>query len=75
MTEIADHPQLVERDRWQDVGSPVGPISMLVPPVEMSGVVPRMDPIPDVGDHTESILGDLGISPEKVAELHREGAI
>lgn len=75
MTEIADHPQLVERDRWQDVGSPVGPIPMLLPPVGMSGVEPRMDPIPDVGDHTDTILGDLGISPEKVAELHREGAV
>lgn len=75
MTEIADHPQLVERDRWQEVDSPVGPIPMLVPPVEMSGVTPRMDPIPGVGDHTEAILGDLGIGPEKVAELHREGTI
>ncbi|WP_193086641.1 CaiB/BaiF CoA transferase family protein [Brevibacterium aurantiacum] len=75
MTEIADHPQLVERDRWQEVGSPVGPIQMLVPPVEMSGVKPRMDPIPGVGEHSADILGGLGFSPEKIAELQSEGVI
>lgn len=75
MTEIADHPQLTERGRWKEVGSPVGPISMLLPPVEMSGVTPRMDPIPDAGEQSEAILGDLGLDPEKIGELRREGVI
>src|SRR5699024_8739480 len=44
MSEIADHPQLTERDRWREVATPAGPIPMLIPPVEMSGVEPRLDP-------------------------------
>lgn len=75
MTEIAEHPQLSDRGRWRDVSSPVGPIPMLVPPVEMSGVDYRMDPIPDVGQHTDTILGDLGLSTEQVDSLRGEGAI
>lgn len=57
--EIADvlsHPQLAERDRWTEIGSPVGPLKALYPPVIMPGRAPRMDPIPAVGEHTAQIL-------------------
>lgn len=75
MSEIADHPQLTERGRWHHVDTPAGPISMLAPPVEMSGVGCRMDPIPAVGQNSESILGELGMDAEKIGELQHEGVI
>lgn len=75
MSEIADHPQLVERGRWQEVATPAGPISMLTPPVEMSGVKYRMDPIPDVGQQTHDILGELGRDVEEISGLQHEGVI
>ena len=54
------HPQLAGRDAWRQVDSPVGWIPALVPPVRMEGVEPRMDAIPSVGQHRESILAELG---------------
>jgi crotonobetainyl-CoA:carnitine CoA-transferase CaiB-like acyl-CoA transferase len=34
-----------------------------------------MDPIPDVGEHTDSVLSSLGYSAREIAELRAEGAI
>ncbi|MSQ27889.1 MAG: CoA transferase [Dehalococcoidia bacterium] len=69
------HPQLKERNRWREVGSAVGPLWALRPPVTMDGVEPRMDPIPAVGEHTNAILAELGYSAAAVAGLRRQGAI
>ncbi|MEO8452585.1 MAG: CaiB/BaiF CoA-transferase family protein [Gemmatimonadota bacterium] len=73
--EFVDHPQLAARDRWRDVVSPGGPISMMLPPVTVEGVEPAMGPIPRVGQHTDEILTELGFSPETIAELHKTGAV
>ncbi|GAA2006938.1 CaiB/BaiF CoA-transferase family protein [Brevibacterium samyangense] len=64
MSELATHPQLLERDRWHPVDTEAGPIEMLLPPVAMDGVEYRMDPIPAVGAHTEAILREFGFAPE-----------
>lgn len=73
--EFASHPQLLARDRWRDVGSPVGPIRALIPPVTIPGIEPRMDPIPAAGEHTESVLRELGFNPERIAGFRRNGII
>ncbi|WP_055543423.1 CaiB/BaiF CoA transferase family protein, partial [Streptomyces neyagawaensis] len=31
--DLAEHPQLAARDRWREVGSPVGPLRALLPPI------------------------------------------
>jgi crotonobetainyl-CoA:carnitine CoA-transferase CaiB-like acyl-CoA transferase len=62
MNEFMQHPQLTARERWREVGSPVGPLRMLIPPVGIDGVDPVMGPIPEVGEHTEAILRELGFS-------------
>jgi itaconate CoA-transferase len=56
VAEVLEHPQLAARERWTEVGSPAGPIRSLLPPITLPGRAPRLDPIPDVGEHTESIL-------------------
>jgi itaconate CoA-transferase len=58
--ELLDHPQLQARDRWREVGSPAGPIHALLPPAVISGAEVVMAPIPEVGEHTASILSELG---------------
>ena len=63
MNQVADlvaHPQLSARDRWREVGSPVGPLPALRPVAVFAGFGERMDPIPSVGQHTEAILAELG---------------
>ena len=41
--EFLEHPQLTARGRWTEVGSEVGSLRALPPPVLMEGVEPRMD--------------------------------
>jgi crotonobetainyl-CoA:carnitine CoA-transferase CaiB-like acyl-CoA transferase len=75
VAELADHPQLVERRRWRTIGSPVGPIRALVPPVCMDDVDPVMSPIPAVGEHTDAVLRELGVDDKTIAEWRRDGVV
>ena len=75
MTEVAQHPQLLARGRWQPVDTPAGPIDMLLPPVTHSDVDYRMDPIPAVGQHSDALLTELGRTPEQIAQLRESGAV
>jgi itaconate CoA-transferase len=70
-----DHPQLEARDRWREVGSPVGPLRALLPPATMDGAEPVMAPIPSVGEHTGKILAELGYDADAVAALRRSAAV
>lgn len=60
LPEVLGHPQLVERGRWSEVDSPAGPVATLLPPIILSGRSPRLDPIPDVGQHTDAVLAEFG---------------
>ena len=58
------HEQLHARGRVQSVGSPNGPVMSFLPALTLPGVSPRMDPVPDVGEHNEAILRELGLTGE-----------
>jgi itaconate CoA-transferase len=73
--DFVDHPQLEARNRWREVASPVGPLRALVPPVTIDATEPIMAPIPEVGEHTDAILEELGYSEEAVASLRQRSAI
>lgn len=69
---IADlwaHPQLQARDRWAEIDSPGGRIAALLPPAVHDGFGPRMDAVPSLGAHTESILRELGHDDAALARL------
>ena len=70
--EFVDHPQLEARDRWREVDSPAGPLRALLPPVTTYSYEAAMRPIPDVGEHTTTILEELGLQPLEIASLRRE---
>jgi crotonobetainyl-CoA:carnitine CoA-transferase CaiB-like acyl-CoA transferase len=74
-TEMLDHPQLVERSRWREVGSPVGPVLGLLPPPESADWDWRLEPIPALGEHTEQVLAELGVGSAELAEMRAAGAI
>jgi itaconate CoA-transferase len=59
-----EHPQLHQRGRVTQVGSPSGPLTSFLPPVTIPGVMPVMGPVPAVGEHTQAILAELGL-PER----------
>jgi crotonobetainyl-CoA:carnitine CoA-transferase CaiB-like acyl-CoA transferase len=73
--EFLDHPQLAARGKWTMVESPAGPLRALVPPFGFSDVEPRMGPIPEVGEHTDGILTELGFSLDTIAAWRSAGII
>ncbi len=73
--EFLDHPQLAARRRWRDVDSPAGPLRALLPPYDLEGVEPVMGPIPEVGQHTDAILEELGVDAATVAAWREAGIV
>ncbi|MFE2534992.1 CaiB/BaiF CoA transferase family protein [Streptomyces sp. NPDC059371] len=76
VTEVAEHPQLAARNRWREVGSPVGPLRALLPPITLpGGEEARMGSVPRLGEHTGAVLRALGMTDADVAELRRDGVV
>lgn len=72
--EVAEHPQFAARDRWREVGSPVGPLRALLPPITLpGGDEARMGDVPALGEHTEALLRAVGMTGEEIAALRRDG--
>ena len=57
--EFAAHPQLEARDRWREVGTPAGPVRVLLPPVTVPGREAAMGAVPALGEHTDSVLAEF----------------
>ncbi len=75
MAALWAHPQLKARNRWRSVDSPAGPIPALLPPGASSAYEARMDPVPALGEHTEAILREAGVSVADMARLKTDGAV
>jgi len=75
LADVWAHPQLQARARWIEVNSPSGLLPALLPPGASDVSHVRMDAVPELGQHTSSILGELGWSPQGIVQLRAEGAI
>ena len=75
MRDIWEHAQLKARARWAEVASPVGTLPALLPPGVPNTWTARMDAIPELGQHTQSILSELGYDAERITQLKSEKAI
>jgi itaconate CoA-transferase len=69
MADVWAHPQLQARERWREVGTPAGTIPALLPPGAPSAFDARMDAVPALGQHTETILRELGYDAARIGAL------
>lgn len=75
MHDVWQHPQLKARGRWSQVSTPNGFVPALLPPGKTDAYAPRMDPVPGLGQHTEAILRELGLSDKDVETMRRDSGI
>lgn len=75
--EAFDDPQIKARDMVQSVDHPVeGTIPQLGFPIKLSGTPCTIrTPPPQLGEHTAQTLGDLGLSPDHIAQLAADKVI
>ncbi|CAG4900065.1 CaiB/BaiF CoA transferase family protein [Paraburkholderia gardini] len=74
MPDVWSHPQLKERNRWVNIDSPAGSIPALLPPGISTASDVRLDAVPALGQHTETLLNELGFTTDAIREL-REAAV
>jgi itaconate CoA-transferase len=74
-SEVVVHPQLTARDRWRTVGSAKGDIPALLPPPVIAGYEAPMGAVPGLGQHTDKVLGELGLGATELAQLRADGVI
>jgi formyl-CoA transferase len=75
MAGLVRHPQLGERDRWRSVATPAGAVQALRPPMNFHDVELPMGAVPDLGEHSEAILAELGLDVETIERLARKGVV
>ncbi|MDS1142549.1 CaiB/BaiF CoA-transferase family protein [Pusillimonas sp. SM2304] len=75
MSDVWAHPQLAERGRWRDIDSAVGTLPALIPPASSSAFEARMDKVPALGEHSASILGELGYTEAQIQSFAEQGVI
>ncbi|WP_328358923.1 CoA transferase [Mycobacterium sp. NBC_00419] len=73
--EVLTHPQLSERDRWRTVQTSAGPIQAILPPPIIDGYEQPMGPVPGLGEHTDAVLTELGLSGNEIDRLREQGVI
>ena len=73
--DLWEHPQLKARKRWVDVESPVGVIPTLKPVGLKNDNDFVMNAIPKLGQHSHSILIELGYHPAQIERFAEQGII
>ena len=74
-SEVLEHPQLAARNRWRSIDTSAGPIPALLPPPVISGYDPPMGAVPGLGQHTDSVLAELGLDDGEIFRLREQGVI
>lgn len=69
------HPQLEVRQRWTDVDTEVGPVRALLPPIGLRDLGARMGAVPSLGQHTDAVLTELGLTAQDIATMRASGAV
>jgi itaconate CoA-transferase len=73
--QVAAHPQVAARQMIREVDSPVGRIPVSSSPLRLSDSPAKFNPIPALGENTESILHELGYATEAIQQLRADKVI
>ena len=75
-TEVATDPQALANSFFADLHHPAGDIKLVTPPIKFcQDPASIRGPAPEIGQHTEEILLDLGYSWEEITELKEQAVI
>ena len=75
MRDLIDHPQLSERDRWRQIDTESGQVRAVLPPMTFTDVELPMGPVPALGQHTDAVLAELGLTDATIAGLRTGGTV
>ncbi|MNO68236.1 Succinyl-CoA:(R)-benzylsuccinate CoA-transferase subunit BbsF [compost metagenome] len=75
MSGVWAHPQLKARGRWTEIASPVGILPTLLPPASSNAFSPRMAAVPGLGQHSNTLLAELGYSAMDIQRLSETGIV
>jgi crotonobetainyl-CoA:carnitine CoA-transferase CaiB-like acyl-CoA transferase len=74
--EVATDPQSLANGFFTELNHPAGPLKVVASPVRFyQNPASVRTPAPEVGQHTEEILGDNGYAPEEIATLRAQKII
>ena len=74
--EIIDHPQVAARGVMQTVDSPYGPLRLMGSGFQMAHGGGKLDTVgPQLGAHSDAILGEIGYDAAAIAGLRERGVV
>jgi itaconate CoA-transferase len=73
--QFAEHEQLKGRRRWRTIDTERGMAEALLPPADLADVEPTMGGVPTLGQHTESVLVELGYDQATIESMRKTRAI
>lgn len=73
--DVLDHPHLAARERWRQVPTPTGVVPALLPPPVAAAWTPPMNAVPALGEHTDTVLAELGYAAAEIEAWRREGVV
>lgn len=75
MGAVWEHPQLKALNRFIEFATPAGTVTGLRPPGSDSSFEPVIGAVPDVGEHTREVLGELGFSQAEIDGFYRDEVV
>lgn len=74
--ELLDDPQALANGYVREVEAASGTTFRMIPsPIQFDGVPPDLVRAPEHGEHTDQVLGELGITGDRLLELKISGAV